>query len=54
MWRKIMIVCVAIAAVVGGVAAPTTASARGRGGWGGRGGVYRGGFRGGYGFGVLP
>ena len=57
MLRKIVIVFFALAAVVGGAVAPTTASARGfRGGRGG--GFYRGGYgRGygrGYGFGVLP
>jgi len=58
MLRKIVIVCFAIAAVVGGALAPTAAFARGgRGGGGFRGG-YRGGYGRGYGrgfgFGVLP
>jgi hypothetical protein len=62
MLRRIVIVCFAIAAVVGGAMAPTAASARGfRGGGGGgfRGGGFRGGgfgrgFGYGVGLGVLP
>jgi hypothetical protein len=58
MLRKIVIVCFAIAAVVGGAIAPTPASARGFRGGGFRGGGFRGGFGRGFGrgigFGVLP
>jgi hypothetical protein len=57
MWRRLMIVCVAIAAVCGGALAPTTVSARGRGGggrgWGGRGWGGRGFYRG-VGVGIYP
>ena len=56
MLRKIVIACFALAAVVGGTLAPTTASARGFRGGGGRGGsFYRGGYGRGYGYGFgLP
>ena len=54
MLRKILIVCFAIAAVIGGAVAPTTVSARGRGGGGFRGGGFGRGFGRGIGFGVYP